>query len=54
MLLTDLDKAQCLSDYFGSVFTVEKPTPVSLGVSSFPDMPDILVNSWCIEVVVIT
>ena len=45
MLLTDLDKAQCLSDYFGSVFTVKKPAPVSLGVSSFPDMPDILVTN---------
>ena len=55
MLLSDLDKAQCLSDYFGSVFTVKKPAPVSLGVSSFPDMPDILVtNARCIEVVVVT
>jgi len=45
MLPTDLDKAQCLSDYFGSVFTVEKPAPVSLGASSHPDMPDILVKN---------
>ena len=45
MLLSDLDKAQCLSDYFGSVFTVEKPVPVSLGASSHPDMSDILVTN---------
>ena len=45
VLLSDLDKAQCLSDYFGSVFTVEKPAPVSLGASSHPDMPDILVTN---------
>jgi len=45
MLLTDLDKAQCLSNYFGSVFTVEKPAPVSLGASSHPVMPDILVTN---------
>jgi len=44
-MLTDLDKAQCLSDYFGCVFTVEKPAAVSLGASSFPDMPDILVTN---------
>ena len=45
ILHTDVDKAQCLNDYFGSVFTVENQTPVSLGESLHPDMPDILVTN---------
>jgi len=45
MLLTNLDKLQCLSDYSGSVFTAEKPAPVSLGASSHPSIPDILVTN---------
>jgi len=46
MLLTDLDKAHCLGNYFGSVFNAEKPSPVSLDASSsHPDMPDILVTN---------
>jgi len=45
MLLTDLDKAKRLSDYFDSLFTVEKPVTVSLGASSHHDMADILVTN---------
>jgi len=44
VLLTDIDKAQCLNNYFGSVFTVEDAS-ISISTSLYPDMPDIQVTT---------
>jgi len=32
VLLTDIDKAQCLNNYFGSVFTVEKDASIPISI----------------------
>jgi len=45
VLLTDIDKAQCLNNYFGSVFTVEKDASIPISTSLYPDMPDIQVTT---------
>ena len=45
VLLTDVDKAQCLNNYFGSVFTVEKDGSIPISTSLCPDMPDIQVTT---------
>jgi len=45
VLLTDIDKAQCLNNYFGSVFTVEKDGSIPISTSLYPDMPDIQVTT---------
>jgi len=44
VLLTDIDKAQCLNNYFGSVFTVEDAS-IPISTSLYPDMPDIQVTT---------
>jgi len=45
VLLTDIDKAQCLNNYFSSVFTVEKDGSIPISTSLYPDMPDIQVTT---------
>jgi len=45
VLLTDINKAQCLNNYFGSVFTVEKDGSIPINTSLYPDMPDIQVTT---------
>ena len=45
VLLTDIDKAQCLKNYFGSVFTMEKDGSIPISTSLYPDMPDIQVTT---------
>ena len=43
-MVSDVDKAQCLNNYFASTFTVENQDSFQTNVNSFPDMPDILVT----------
>jgi hypothetical protein len=44
IVVSDVDKAQCLNNYFVSTFTVENQDPFQAKVNLFPDMPDILVT----------
>ena len=45
VLLTDIDKVQCLNNYFGSVFTVEKDGSIPISTSLYRGMPDIQVTT---------
>lgn len=45
VLLADIDKANCLNNYFASVFTVESIAAVPIKGNSTPSMPDIQVTS---------
>ena len=44
IIVSDVDKAQCLNNYFVSTFTVENQDSFQAKVKLFPDMPDILVT----------
>ena len=45
VLCTDIDKAKCLNNYFGSVFIVKKDGSIPISTSLYPDMPDIQVTT---------
>jgi hypothetical protein len=44
IIVSGLDEAQCLNNYFVSTFKVENLGPFQAKVNLFPDMPDILVT----------